>query len=50
MACVTNKNSKKHREYGLDEDEAPAPDVSAGELFVKELAQKQISKQTSLAE
>ncbi|XP_059481840.1 RNA-binding protein 41-like [Neocloeon triangulifer] len=50
MASVTNRNSKKYRHLGVDDDEAPDPEESEATLLVKELAQKQSSKQTSLAE
>jgi hypothetical protein len=50
MASVTDKNSKKHREFGLAEGEAPEPAISEATLLVKRLAQKQFYKETSLAE
>jgi hypothetical protein len=50
MASVTDRNSKKHREFGLLEGEAPEPAISEETLLVKKLAQKQFATQTSLAE
>lgn len=50
MACVTDRNSKKHREFGLVEGEAPEPAISEETLLIKKLAQKQFAKETSLSE
>ncbi|XP_065345806.1 RNA-binding protein 41-like isoform X2 [Cloeon dipterum] len=49
MANISNRASKIFREMGLEED-GPEPDNSETQSFIKELAQKQLSKHTSLSE
>ncbi|CAB3359819.1 Hypothetical predicted protein [Cloeon dipterum] len=49
MANISNRANKIFREMGLEED-GPEPDYSETQSFIKELAQKQLSKHTSLSE